>query len=45
VQHEFVGRTDLKEGFAMADCKDSRIRAVYAFLIPVFYPDKPTRIT
>ena len=29
----------------MADCKDPRARAVLAFLIPVFYPEKPTRVT
>jgi hypothetical protein len=29
----------------VADCKDRRARAVLAFLIPVFYPEKPTRVT
>jgi hypothetical protein len=29
----------------VADCKDHHARAVLAFLIPIFYPEKPTRIT
>ena len=29
----------------MVDCKDPRARAVLAFLIPVFCPEKSTRVT
>ena len=42
---QFSGRIDAKEGYSIADCKDARARAVLAFLIPVFYPEKPTRVT
>ena len=41
----FAGKIDAKEGYAVADCKDPRARAVFAFLIPIFYPEKPSRIT
>ena len=42
---QFAGKIDSKEGYCVADCRDSRARAVLAFLIPVFYPEKPTRVT
>ena len=42
---QFAGKIDAKEGYNVADCKDPRARAVLAFLIPIFYPEKPTRIT
>jgi hypothetical protein len=42
---EFVGKADPKEGFAITDCKDPEARAVLGFLIPIFYPEKPTRVT
>ena len=42
---QFAGKIDAKEGYCVADCKDGRARAVLGFLIPVFYPEKPTRVT
>jgi hypothetical protein len=42
---EFSGKANPKEGFAIADCKDPEARAVLAFLILIFCPEKPTRIT
>jgi hypothetical protein len=42
---EFSGKADPKEGFAITDCKDPKARAVLAYLIPIFYPEKPMRIT
>jgi hypothetical protein len=42
---EFAGKADPKEGHAIADCKDAEARTVLAFLIPIFYPEKPTRVT
>lgn len=42
---QFAVKIDSKEGYCMADCKDSRAQAVLAFLIPIFYPEKPTRVT
>ena len=34
-----------KDGFAIADCEDSRAKKVLEFLIPILYPEKPTRVT
>lgn len=42
---EFSGKPDPKEGFSITDCIDDKARAVLSFLIPIFYPEKPTRVT
>ena len=54
---EFASRTDKfiggkfrnaaspKDGFSIADCEDSRAKKVLEFLIPILYPEKPTRVT
>ena len=34
-----------KDGFAIADCEDSRAKRVLEFLIPILYPENPTRMT
>ena len=34
-----------KDGFAIADCEDSRAKRVLEFLIPILYPEKPTWVT
>ena len=34
-----------KDGFAIADCEDSRAKRVLEFLISIPYPEKPTRVT
>ena len=34
-----------KDGFAIADCKEARARRVLEFLVPLLYPEKPTRVT
>ena len=34
-----------KDGFAIADCKEARARRVLEFLVPLMYPEKPTRVT
>ena len=34
-----------KDGFAIADCEDSRAKRVLEFHIPILYPEKPTRVT
>ena len=41
----FDGRVDAKEGFSVEDCRDKRVRAVLAFLLPIFYPEKPHPLT
>ena len=42
---KFRNATNPKDGFAIADCEDSRSKRVLEFLIPIFYPEKPTRVT
>ena len=34
-----------KDGYAVADCKDPRVKRVLEFLVPLLYPEKPTRVT
>ena len=41
----FRNAANLKDGFAIADCKDSRAKRVLEFLILILYPEKPTRVT
>ena len=39
------GRVNPKDGYAVADCKDPRVKRVLEFLVPLLYPEKPTRVT
>ena len=41
----FSGRINPKDGYAVADCKDPRVKRVLEFLVPLLYPEKPTRVT
>ena len=41
----FSGRVNPKDGYAVADCKDPRFKRVLEFLVPLLYPEKPTRVT
>ena len=41
----FFGRVNPKDGYAVADCKDPRVERVLEFLVPLLYPEKPTRVT
>ena len=41
----FSGRVNPKDGYAVADCKDPRVKRVLEFLVPLLYPGKPTRVT
>ena len=41
----FFGRVNPKDGNAVADCKDPRVKRVLEFLVPLLYPEKPTRVT
>ena len=34
-----------KDGYNVSKCKDVRARRVLEFLIPILYPEKPTRVT
>ena len=42
---KFQNAANPKDGFAIADCEDSRAKRVLEFLIPILYPEKPTRVT
>ena len=41
----FSGRVNPKDGYAVADFKDPRVKRVLEFLVPLLYPEKPTRVT
>ena len=41
----FSGRVNPKDGYVVADCKDPRVKRVLEFLVPLLYPEKPTRVT
>ena len=41
----FSGHVNPKDRYAVADCKDPRVKRVLEFLVPLLYPEKPTRVT
>ena len=41
----FSSRVNPKDGYAVADCKDPRVKRVLEFLVPLLNPKKPTRVT
>ena len=41
----FSGCVNPKDGYAVADCKDPRVKRVLEFLVPLLYLEKPTRVT
>ena len=41
----FSGRVNPKDGYAVVDCKGPRAKRVLEFLVPLLYPEKPTRVT
>ena len=41
----FSGRVNPKDGYAIANCKDPRVKRVLEFLVPLLYSEKPTRVT
>ena len=45
IDSKFSARVNPKDGFAIADCKEARARRVLEFLVPLLYPEKPTRVT
>ena len=42
---KFRNAANPKDGFAIADYEDSRAKRVMEFLIPILYPENPTRVT
>ena len=45
IDRMFSGRVNPKDGYAVADCKDPRVKRVLEFLVPLLYPEKSTRVT
>ena len=41
----FSRRVNPKDGYAVVDYKDPRAKRVLEFLVPLLYPEKPTRVT
>ena len=44
IDGKFSGRVNPKDGYAVVDCKEPRARRVLEFLVPLLYPEKPTRV-
>ena len=45
IDGKFSGPVNPKDGYAVIDCKEPRARKVLEFLVPLLYPEKPTRVT
>ena len=45
IGEKFRNVANPKDGFTIADCEDSRAKRVLEFLIPILYPEIPTRVT
>ena len=41
----FMHQVDPKDGYSVGDCQNNRQRRLLEFLVPIVYPDKPTRMT
>ena len=44
IRGKFWNVANPKDGFAIADCEDSKAKRMLEFLIPILYPEKPTRV-
>ena len=45
IEGRFIHQVDPKDGHAVGDCRNDRQRRMLEFLVPIVYPDKPTRVT
>ena len=45
IDGKFSGRVNPKDGYEVVDCKEPRARKVLEFLVPLLYPEKPTKVT
>ena len=45
IDGKFSRRVNPKDGYAVVDCKEPKTRKVLEFLVPLLYPEKPTRVT
>ena len=44
IDDKFSARVNPKDGYAVAKCKEARARRVLEILVPLLYPEKPTRV-
>ena len=44
IVRQFSKSVNPKDGYAVSDCDDFRAKQVLEFLIPILYPEKPTRV-
>ena len=45
IDGKFSRRVNPKDRYAVVDCKEPRARKVLEFLVPLLYPEKPTKVT
>ena len=45
IHSKFFARVNPKDGYVVSECKEARARRVLEFLVPLLYPEKPTRVT
>ena len=45
IDGKFFTCVNPKDGYVVSKCKDARARRVLEFLVPILYPEKPTRVT
>ena len=45
IEGKFRNDVDLKDGFPVRDCRNSRECRLLEFLVPIVYPNKPTQVT
>ena len=45
IDGKFFAWVNPKDGFAVSKYKEARARRVLKFLVPLLYPEKPTRVT
>ena len=45
INGKFSAQVNPKYGYAVSECKEARARRVLELLVPLLYPEKPTRIT
>ena len=43
INGKFSSRVNPKDGYVVVDCKEPRTRKVLEFLVPLLYPEKPTK--
>ena len=42
---KFANPPHPKDGYPLLECKDPRARRMLEFVVPILYPEKPTRVT